>query len=92
MDQLSNFVIHSESSPLAQPMHDGPTSSEKDLGSRPRLNPAFGCWLMGLPIWWTNPAVTNSVQSEMAQYLSASRLQLQRLLAKPESNCDSEAA
>ena len=30
-----------------------------------RLNPAFTCWLMGWPIWWTNPALTSSARSAM---------------------------
>jgi hypothetical protein len=41
--------------------------------SRRRLNPAFGCWLMGWPCWWTNPAITSSARSEMESYRSALR-------------------
>jgi hypothetical protein len=33
---------------------DGPTSSPTDPTSRPRLNPAFVEWLMGLPTGWTD--------------------------------------
>ncbi len=58
-------------SPPDQPTNDGPPSSPSVRGSRPRLNPAFACSLMGLPCWWTSPAVTSSVQSEMEAYHSA---------------------
>lgn len=59
---------------------DGRELSPTRRTLRPRLNPAFACWLMGLPILWTNPVVTNCVQSEMAAYRSAVRSRLQRLL------------
>ena len=51
-----------------QQILDGQPSSESAHGSPRRLNPAFACWLMGLPSWWTNPGVTNSVQSETERY------------------------
>jgi len=60
---------------------DGPASSENKNGSRPRLNPAFAAWLMGLPWWWTNPGVTSSARSAMAAYRSALRSRLRCLLA-----------
>jgi hypothetical protein len=47
-----------------------------------RLNPAFGCWLMGLSWWWTNPGVTSCVQSAMAEYRSALRSHGARLLGE----------
>lgn len=50
----------------------------------PRLNPAFACWLMGWPIWWTNPAVTNSVRSAMASYRSALQSHLSSLLGEQD--------
>lgn len=65
MDQLANFVAHSHQ---AQAIQDGPPSSTDSPDSARRLNPAFGCWLMGLPWFWTNPGVTSCVQSEMGQY------------------------
>jgi hypothetical protein len=58
----------------------GNGSSTHRLGSRPRLNPAFTAWLMGLPWWWTNPGVTNSARSAMAAYRSALRSHGERLL------------
>ena len=65
---------------LALPRGNG--SSKHRLGSRPRLNPAFGCWLMGLMPWWTNPDVTSSVRSAMAEYRCALRSHGQRLLGE----------
>lgn len=59
---------------------DGPESSPTLPTSRPRLNPAFTAWLMGLPWWWTNPGVTSSARSEMEAYRSALRSHSQRLL------------
>lgn len=64
---------------------DGPTSSPTPATSRPRLNPAFTAWLMGLPWWWTNPGVTSSARSAMAAYRSALRSHGQRLLGE---SCD----
>ena len=73
MGQLANFVEHS---PLVPQTSVGSPSSPSDHGSRPRLNPAFGCWLQGWPCWWTNRGLTNSVKLEMASW----RLKQQRLL------------
>lgn len=63
---------------------DGPQSSQSAPTSRPRLNPAFGCWLMNWPAWWTNPAVTSCVQSEMALYRLRQQRHLSCLLGEPE--------
>jgi len=64
-------------SPLAPAIPDGPESSSDSPTSRPRLNPAFAAWLMGLPPLWTNPAVTSSEQLAMAAY----RARQQQLLS-----------
>jgi hypothetical protein len=61
---------------------DGRALSPTRRTLRPRLNPAFAAWLMGLPGWWTNPAVTNSVRSAMAAYRSALRSHGARLLGE----------
>lgn len=82
MDQLANFVEHSPSSPLAQPTSDGLKSYGSEPILRRRLNPAFGCWLMGWPCWWTNPGVTSSVRSEMASYRCALQQHLSSLLGE----------
>lgn len=67
-EQLPNFVEHHFYSPQALPILDGQTSSPATRTSPLRLNPAFGCWLMGMPWWWTNPGLTNSVRSEMVSW------------------------
>lgn len=70
------------------PVHstlDGRELSPTDRTLRRRLNPAFTCWLMGWPIWWTNPAITNSVKSETELWRSKLASQLSRLLGEPES-------
>lgn len=64
-------------------MIDGRELSPTDRTLRRRLNPAFACWLMGWPTWWTNPGITNSVKSEMASYRSKLRSQLSLLLGEP---------
>jgi hypothetical protein len=65
--QAENF------SPRVQPIPDG----RQSLPSAPtlplRLNPVFGCWLMGWPTWWTNPGPTACAQSEMALWRSRLR-------------------
>lgn len=66
-EQLPNYVEHHFLRP-AHSIHDGPTSSPPAQVSPRRLNPAFGCWLMNWPWWWTNPGLTSSVKSEMALY------------------------
>ncbi len=78
-NQLPNFVMMNFSHPDPQ-TQDGPTSSPESHGSPRRLNPAFGCWLMGLPSWWTNSAVTSCAQSEMARYRQSLRQRLSCLL------------
>lgn len=49
----------SDLSHQAQVTPDGETSSPSPRGCRPRLNPAFVCWLMGWKWWWTNPEWTS---------------------------------
>ena len=49
------------SGPQAQKIStSGKTSSESPPGSRRRLNPAFVCWLQGLPWYWTRTERINS--------------------------------
>lgn len=67
---LSTKQADSTSSRRVLSINDGRELSPTDRTLRPRLNPAFACWLMGWPIWWTNPGITNSVRSEMASYRS----------------------
>jgi hypothetical protein len=63
---------------------DGRELSPTARTLRRRLNPAFTCWLMGWPIWWTNPAITNSVKSETALWRSKLQSRLSLLLDEPE--------
>ena len=77
-EQLPNYVEHH----FLRPAHstlDGRKLSPTDRILPRRLNPAFGCWLMGWPIWWTNPALTSSARSAMASYRFALQSQLSRL-------------
>lgn len=53
----------------------GPGSLPSTRSSPLRLNPVFGCWLMGWPTWWTNTEPTACARSEMASYLSRLRSQ-----------------
>lgn len=68
---------------------DGPNSSTGGHGSRPRLNPGFVCWLMGLPWWWTRAESISCAQREMVSYRSLLRLHLCTLLARLESSSTS---
>jgi hypothetical protein len=70
MDQLPNFIAHSDSSP--QRLIDSPngqTSSSDSPALPRRLNPAFVSWLMGFPWWWTNPAPLSFAHSATQLYL-----------------------
>lgn len=46
----------------------------------PRLNPAFVCWMMGWPWWWTNPARINFAAEAMESYRSKLHTRLSNLL------------
>jgi len=92
MDQLANFVANSPSSPQARLIQFGetssvpvvsvhgkelsPTTSPDHVLGHLRLNPAFGCWLMGWPFWWANPGITSSVKSEMVSWRLRQQSQL----------------
>lgn len=64
---------------------DGPTSSPNVPTSRPRLNPAFVCWLLGLPPAWTNIEHTSFDAAEMASYRSRLQRRLSCLLTDSDS-------
>ena len=82
-EQLPNFVEHHFSHPVLSTL-DGRPLSPTDRTLPRRLNPAFACWLMGFPIWWTNPALTNCVKSEMELYRSRLQLHLSSLCGEPQ--------
>lgn len=91
LDQLPNFVRFRFSLP-AQPTTDGATSSPNTRNSRQRLNPAFACWLMGWPWWWTNPEPISFARSEMASYRFRLQLHLSSLLGAQDWHRDRDAA
>lgn len=81
MDQLANFVAYS---PLAQPMNDGPQSSQQIEPSARRLNPIFTEWLMGWPSQWTKaePRACGAAETEL--WRSKLQQDLSCLLGEPE--------
>jgi hypothetical protein len=97
-EQLPNFVEH-HFLPLVQPTLSGqssstpvvsvhgaelsPTTKPEHVLGRLRLNPAFGCWLMGWPSWWTNPGLTSSAKSAMVSYRFVLRSHLSLLCGEP---------
>lgn len=81
-EQLPNFVEHHFSHPVLSTLDGRPLSRTVRTLPR-RLNPAFGCWLMGWPIWWTNPALTNCVRSEMESYHCRLQWHLSSLCGAP---------
>jgi hypothetical protein len=48
---------------------------------RPRLNPAFVCWLMGWPMWWTRPEPISFAAQEMVLWRSKARWHLWNFFA-----------
>lgn len=58
----------------------GEESSDQRPTSRQRLNPAFVCWLMNWPWWWTQPARISFAAAEMELYRSKLRSRLSLLL------------
>lgn len=66
-EQLPNFVEHHFSHPVHSTL-DGRELSPTGRTLRRRLNPAFACWLMGWPIWWTSPVLINCARSAMESY------------------------
>jgi len=67
LDQLPNFVAHVFSRPVLSQTTGQPLSPTTRTLRR-RLNPAFACWLMGWPTWWTNPAPINCAASAMVSW------------------------
>lgn len=68
-------VHGAELSPTTRPVH---------VLGRLRLNPAFGCWLMGWPSWWTNPGLTSFAKLEMVSYRYALQQQLSCFFGAPD--------
>jgi hypothetical protein len=64
-EQLPNYVEHFFL-PAQVISTDGQSLSPTTRTLSRRLNPAFVCWLMGWPTWWTHPVQINSERREMA--------------------------
>lgn len=79
LDQLPNFVKFSFSPP-AQATAAGQASSPNTPTSRPRLNPAFVCWLMGWPWFWTRAEPISCGSAEMESFRRKQRALLSSLL------------
>lgn len=83
-DLLPNVASRwSPSSPPAPPAASGPASSTPARTSRPRLNPAFVCWLMGWPWHWTRPEPINCAAPETASFRCRLRSRLWRFFPEP---------
>ncbi|WOI48200.1 hypothetical protein [Acidovorax sp. BLS4] len=82
-EQLPNFVEHHFLHPVLSTLDGRPLSPTGRTLPR-RLNPAFACWLMGWPIWWTNPALTSCAKSEMASYRCRLQSHLSNLCGVPQ--------
>jgi len=83
-EQLPNFVEHHFSHQVLS-THDGRPLSPTARTLPRRLNPAFACWLMGWPIWWTNPGLTSCAKSEMELYRCRLQLHLLSFCGAPAS-------
>lgn len=82
-EQLPNFVEHNFSSHRVLSTLDGRELSPTARTLRRRLNPAFACWLMGWPIWWTNPGLTSCARSAMESYRCRLQQHLCSFFAEP---------
>jgi len=76
LDQLPNFVKFRFSLPAPETPENGSASSEPPPTLRPRLNPAFVCWLMGWPWWWTRAEPISFGARAMASWRSRQRSRL----------------
>ncbi len=83
MDRLDCKAIHGFSLP-APAVPNGLELSETSATSRRRLNPAFVCWLMGWPWFWTNPGRISFAAQETALWRCRLRSRLSSLLGEPE--------
>lgn len=75
---------------LSSPQGPMQTGSRSQNGSGRRLNPAFVCWLMGWPDWWTRTGLTNC--DALATAWSQWRQQLQQACCYLARSVESEAA
>lgn len=73
-------VVHNFSPPVP-----APTGAESRNGSGRRLNPAFVCWLMGAPWFWTRAEPTSFGAAETESWRCALRRHLSSLFGEPDS-------
>jgi hypothetical protein len=79
LDQLDRQAENWETFSRPVPATDaGPVSSPNTPTLRRRLNPAFACWLMGLPWWWTRAEPISFAAQETASWHSALRRRLRQ--------------
>ena len=77
----ADYFTTPKSSLPAETDNSGTESSKPTRTSRPRLNPAFDCWLMGFPVLWTHPEPISCDALGMVAYRSALRSRLHGLLS-----------
>lgn len=82
--QTLSFTVTHVFLPPAPTAANGLQSSETTDTSRRRLNPAFVCWLMGWPWFWTNPGRISFAAQETALWRCRLRSRLSSLLGEPE--------
>lgn len=77
---LSHYAETGQRSHLDPATPAGPTSSETQPGLRRRLNPAFVCWLMGMPhAFWTRAEPISSGAQATALFRTAQQQRLSNL-------------
>ena len=87
MDQLPNFIAHSDCSPQRRIDSGSGQKASSDSPTSPRrLNPAFVSWLMGFPWWWTQPVPLSFAHSEMQSYLCRLRSLCESFCGGPASS------
>jgi len=80
-EQLVNQIEHN-----FLPPDQKQTGDESRKCSTRRLNPAFVCWLMGVPWFWTRAEPINSAAAEMDAYRCKLRSLLSSLCGERESS------
>lgn len=74
--QLDEAVEQRFSPPVRVQTPSGAELSPTSRTLRRRLNPAFVCWLMGWPTWWTHPERISCAAAGMASWRSRLRWHL----------------
>lgn len=82
-DQLANAAVYRFSHPVLN-QESGQPLSPTTRTLRRRLNPAFVCWLMGWPMWWTRAVPTSCGAQETALWRSKLRWHLRSCLGESD--------